>query len=190
MRLYVRNLSSLYNYASNRGLCPKESPFKDVKLRPQKKADPTERKVLTLDDFHRLRSLDLTPYAKSLSLARDIFLFSVYAHGMRSINILFLRRSDIADGRLTYSVHAHKGNLEKKSITWNKPMQEIVDRYASSSPYLFPCITASDNEMAISQYRVVLRSINRSLKKLGKLLNLPFPLHMNVASYSWKIVMD
>ena len=187
---YVRNLSCLYNYAGKRGLCTKEeSPFKEVKLRPLEKAEEAEQKVLTLDDIRRLRSLDLTSYDKSLSLARDIFLFSVYAHGMRPINILFLKRSDIADGRLTYTAHTI-GRQKQVSIKWDKPMQEIADRYAPTTPYLFPCITSSNYETAVNQFNIVKQAINRSLKKLGKLLDLPFSLSMNVASYSWKGIME
>ena len=187
---YVRNLSCLYNYAGKRGLCTmEESPFKDIKLRPLRKAEPSGQKILTLDDIRRLRNLDLTSYDKSLSLARDIFLFSVYAHGMRPINILFLKRSDIADGRLTYTAHTI-GRQKQTSIKWTKQMQEIADRYAPTTPYLFPCITSSNYETAISQFNIAKQAINRSQKKLGKLLGLPFSLSMNVASYSWKGIME
>ena len=187
---YVRNLSCLYNYAGKRGLCTKEeSPFKEVKLRPMKKAEEVELKVITLDDLRRLYSLDLTSYDKALSLTRDIFLFSVYTHGMRPINILFLKCSDISDGRLTYTAHTI-GRQEQTSIKWTRQMQEIADRYASTTPYLFPCVTSSNHETAISQYKIAIRSINHNLKKLGKLLDLSFSLSMNVASYSWKGIME
>ena len=188
IRFYIRNLSCLYNYAIDRGLCPKESPFKNVKLSSQKNTQTTEHDVITIEDFRRLNSLDLTSYGKPYSLARDIFSFSVYALGMRPINILFLKRSDISEGRLTYAVHTAKGQ-EQTSIEWNSRLQKISDRYNQSAPYLFPCITASNYEMAISQYHSALKTINRNLAKLGKLLGLPFPLSMNVASYSWKSII-
>ena len=154
-----------------------------------KKAEEVELKVITLDDLRRLYSLDLTSYDKALSLTRDIFLFSVYTHGMRPINILFLKCSDISDGRLTYTAHTI-GRQEQTSIKWTRQMQEIADRYASTTPYLFPCVTSSNHETAISQYKIAIRSINHNLKKLGKLLDLSFSLSMNVASYSWKGIME
>ncbi len=187
---YVRNLSCLYNYAGKRGLWTKEeSPFKEVKLRPQKKVEPKERNILSFENLHRLRSLDLSSYPKSLSLARDIFLFSIYAHGMRPINILFLRRSDICDGRLSYTPHTI-GKQERTFIKWDKNMQEIADRYDQPGLYIFPCLTATDHTMAIGQYNIASKAINRNLTKLGKLLNLSFTLSMNVANYSWKNIMD
>ena len=65
-----------------------------------------------------------------------------------------------------------------------------ADHYAPDTHYLFPCVTSSNHETAISQFNIAKQAINRSLKKLGKLLGLPFSLSMNVASYSWKGIME
>ena len=71
------------------------------------------------------------------------------------------------------------------SIKWEKPMQEILDRYGhNDSPYLFPVIrdTAKD---AVRQYRSAAHFINGKLKELGKRLGLGMPLTMYVARHAW-----
>ena len=61
----------------------------------------TEKRSLPVEDFASLRSLTLKP-GSSLALTRDLFLFSFYAMGMPFVDMAFLRRDQISNGRMTY----------------------------------------------------------------------------------------
>ena len=111
-----------------------------------------------------------------------MFLFSFYTRGMSFVDIAYLKKADLKSGVLTYR---RQKTGRRLSIKWEKPMQEILDRYGhNDSPYLFPVIrdTAKD---AVRQYRSAAHFINGKLKELGKRLGLGMPLTMYVARHAW-----
>lgn len=173
---YMRILRAIYNRAIERGLVEHSSPFKYVYTG----IDKTIKRAIDLNAIRKLKALDLSN-APSLSLARDIFLFSFYTRGMAFVDIAYLRKSDLNGSRLKYRRSKTKQLL---TIGWEKCMQEIVDRYdTGSSPYLLPIITQSGNER--QQYLHNAHKINRHLKVLGKMIKLQIPLTMYVARHSW-----
>ena len=139
---------------------------------------------LTLDEVRRLRSLDLSGEKEMVVFARDIFLFSVYARGMKSDDIFRLTEENIMDGRLTYRQHVTGKEI---SIPWEPLMQEIADRYRrKGSSLLFPIVTAKSPREQWKQYDSILHRINYSLKKLGEMIGLGYPLNLTVARHSWE----
>ena len=65
-------------------------------------------------------------------------------------------------------------------------MQEIVDKYTiPQSNYLLPIIRPCSEVEERNQYIYAAHNINRSLKFLGTLLDLPVPLTMYVSRHSW-----
>ena len=179
--LYIRTLKRVYRLAVDDGLAIDGKPFEgmDVSYRVKK-----ERNGLTLSEVRRLRDLDLSGERPSAVFARDIFLFSVYARGMRSDDLFSLTRGNIRNGRLTYRQHVTGKEI---SIPWEPPMQEIADRYQQKgASRLFPVITARTPREQWRQYDRVLHRINYSLKRLGERLNLGYPLNLTVARHSWE----
>ena len=179
--LYIRNLKRIYKLAVNDGLADESNPFEgmDVSYRVKK-----EKNGLTLDEVKRLRSLDLSGESQTVIFARDIFLFSVYARGMRSDDIFRLTRKNIQNGQLTYRQH-----ITGKEITlpWEPLLQEIADRYKQKgTTRLFPVITAKSPREQWKQYDIILHRINYCLKKLGKMIGIDYPLNLTVARHSWE----
>ena len=179
--LYIRNLKRVYKLAVNDGLAADSNPFEgmDVSYRVKK-----ERNGLTLDEVKRLRDLDLGGESEMTVFARDIFLFTVYARGMRSDDIFRLTRKNIKNGQLTYRQHVTGKEI---SIPWELALQEIADRYRQKgTSLLFPVITAKDPREQWRQYDSLLHRINYSLKKLGEMMELGYPLNLTVARHSWE----
>ena len=179
--LYIRNLKRVYRLAINDGLAVDSHPFEgmDVSYRVKK-----ERNGLTLDEVKRLRDLDLSGGSQMTVFARDIFLFTVYARGMRSDDIFRLTRKNIQDGQLTYRQHITGKEI---SIPWEPALQEIADRYRrKGTARLFPVITAKAPHEQWKQYDSLLHRINYSLKKLGEIMGLGYPLNLTVARHSWQ----
>ena len=179
--LYIRNLKRVYKLAVNDGLAADINPFEglDVSYHVKK-----YRNGLTLDEVKRLRSLDLSGEPQQVIFARDIFLFTVYTKGMRSDDIFRLTSKNIKDGRLTYRQHVTGKEI---SLPWEPALQEISDRYKrKGSTLLFPVVTAKSPHEQWRQYDAILHRINYSLKKLGEMMELGYPLNLTVARHSWE----
>ena len=179
--LYIRNLKRVYRLAVDSGLAEECHPFEgmDVSYRVKK-----EKNGLTLAEVRRLRDLDLGGSAPSVAFARDIFLFSVYARGMRSDDIFRLAKEDVRNGRLTYRQHLTGKEI---SIPWEPALQEIAERHGrEGTSRLFPVVTAKDPREQWRQYDCALHRINYNLKKLGEMMELGYPLNLTVARHSWE----
>ena len=179
--LYIRNLKRVYRLAVESGLADECHPFEgmDVSYHVKK-----EKNGLTLAEVKHMRDLDLSSEHPSIVFARDIFLFSVYARGMRSDDIFRLTRKNIQDGQLTYRQHITGKEI---SIPWEPALQEIADRYRrKGTARLFPVITAKAPHEQWKQYDSLLHRINYSLKKLGEIMGLGYPLNLTVARHSWQ----
>ena len=179
--LYIRNLKRVYRQAVKDGQAAEQHPFDGVDVSYRVKKD---KNGLTLDEVRRLQRLDLSGSHPSLSFARDLFLFSVFTHGMTARDMFYLTEDNISGGRLTYT---SRTTGKEVSMQWEPAMQEIVDRYSSNAaPYLFPVITSSAPKEQWKQHCAALHNINRNLKTIGRQLSLPFPLTMTVAHHSWE----
>lgn len=176
---YMRILRAIYNRAIDRGFVEYNNPFRHVYTG----IDKTLKRALDLRTIRRLKALDISS-KPTLSLARDIFMFSFYTRGMSFVDIAFLRKSDLSHGVLRY--RRRKTN-QPLIVRWEKCMQEVVERYdTSNSPYLLPIITRAGDER--NQYLKASSKINRDLKVLGKMLGLQMPLTMYVARHSWATI--
>ena len=179
--LYIRNLKRVYKLAVNDGLAADSNPFEgmDVSYRVKK-----ERNGLTLEEVKRLRGLDLSGESQQVAFARDIFLFTVYTKGMRSDDIFRLTRKNIKDGQLIYRQHTTGKEI---SIPWVPVLQKIADRYKQKGTTLiFPVIMAKSPREQWRQYDGILHRINYTLKKLGEMMELGYPLNLTVARHSWE----
>ena len=182
--LYIRNLKRVYRLAVDDGLADDSNPFEgmDVSYRVKK-----YRNGLTLDEVKRLRDLDLSGESEMTVFARDIFLFTVYTKGMRSDDIFRLTSKNIRDGQLTYRQHITGKEI---SLPWESALQEIADRYKQKgTARLFPVITTKDPHEQWRQHDGILHRINYSLKKLGEMIGLDYPLNLTVARHSWESMM-
>ena len=173
---YMRNLRAIYNRAVNDGLVVRQHPFKHVYTG----IDKTKKRAVPLGVIRRIRDLELTK--KSLIFARDIFLFSFYTRGMSFVDMAFLKKKDLRNGILTYR---RKKTGQQLYIKWEKPMQELVDKYnTSDASYLLPIIR--DNGVdEWRQYQNEVHRINRNLKRIGKQMGLDIPLTTYVARHAW-----
>lgn len=174
---YMRGLRAVYNRAVEKELTVQRNPFRHVYTG----IDKTVKRAVPLKIIRQLRELDLA-LSPASDFARDIFLFSFYTRGMSFIDMAFLKKKDLQNGILTY--RRHKTN-QQLFIKWEKPMQEIIDKYdTSKTPYLLPIIKDTDAD-EWRQYKNASHLVNDKLKKLGERLGLPVPLTSYVARHAW-----
>lgn len=174
---YMRILKAVYNRAVEDGLTEQRHPFKSVYTGVEK----TMKRALSLNDIRRIKGLDLS-LKPNLDYARDMFLFCFYTRGMSFIDMAYLKKKDLQNGILSYR---RQKTGQQLFVKWEKPMQEIVDKYDTvSTPYLLPVIKDM-NADARRQYKNAAHLVNDKLKKLGVRLGLDIPLTSYVARHGW-----
>lgn len=175
---YMRNLRAVYNRAVEKELIPQRFPFKHVYTG----VDKTLKRAVPLKTIRRIKEMDLS-LNPSADFARDMFLFSFYTRGMSLVDMVYLKKKDLANGILSYR---RRKTGQQLLIRWEKPMQEIVDKYdTGSSIYLLPIIKPHSKKDERTQYIYAGHNINRNLKSIGRKLGLSLPLTMYVARHSW-----
>ena len=176
---YLRVFRTIYYNAAKDGIVKRRQLFKGVYTGFPK----TEKNAVDIDCLCRLRGLDLTRH-KSMAFARDLFFLSFYMKGISFVDMAHLRKSDLKDGYVEYI--PEKSHVATR-IRWEREMQDIIDRYASKTrglPYMLPVITRLDGTERL-QYESSMRSVNRNLNRIGRMLGLSFPLTTNVARNTW-----
>lgn len=174
---YMRNLRAIYNKAVDRDLTIQRYPFKRVYTG----IDKTVKRAIPLKIMRRIKDLDLT-LNPAMDYARDMFMFSFYTRGMSFIDMAYLKHTDLRNGILSYR---RKKTHQQLLIRWEKPMQDIVNKYKSTdSEFILPIIKRKDIDYR-KQYINAVHFINRNLKKLGEQMGLSIPLTSYVARHTW-----
>ncbi len=174
---YMRGLRAIYNRAVEKELTIQRSPFKHVYTG----IDKTVKRAVPLKIIRQIRKLDLTLFP-AMDFARDIFMFSFYTRGMSFVDMAYLKKKDLQNGILSYR-RQKMGQL--LFIKWERPMQEIIDKYdTGGSPYLLPIIK-NVNADERWQYKNAAHLVNSKLKRLGEKLGLAMPLTSYVARHAW-----
>lgn len=173
---YMRVLRTIYNRAVADYHIHDQRPFTQVYTGFAK----TRKRAITLAEIQQLSQLqNLTPPE---SLARDLFLFSLYTRGMAFVDMAYLKPSNLSNGILTYR---RRKTGQQLAIRWEQQMQDIVDRHPShNADYLLPIIKRS-NGSERWQYREGQRLVNVMLKPVGQKAGIQQPLTMYVARHSW-----
>lgn len=91
---YLRNLRAVFNRAVADGVAAASSPFSQVFTGVSK----TVKRAVDIDTLRALKCMSL-PAGSPADLARSLFFFSFYTRGMSFVDMAFLRKSDVADGR-------------------------------------------------------------------------------------------
>lgn len=180
---YLRTFKTLYLKAVELGLTEDKDIFRHVFTG----FATTTKRAISIDAIKAIRKLNLENNP-ALAFARDMFMLSLYLQGMAFVDIAYLKKSDIRNGQLQYS---RKKSGQTLTISWEKPMQEIVDAYShltKDTPYLLPVITKQDG-MERKQYEKAEHNVNRNLKKIGEMAGLHIPLTTYVARHSWASIM-
>lgn len=173
---YMRRLRAIYNSAVKELEIPDRKPFAGAFTRTTK----TSKRAISQKSIRQLAQLKLETYNQQF--ARDLFLFSYYTRGMSFVDIACLEKSNIRNG---YLIYKRRQTGQELRIAWRQSMQDIVDRYPSLDGKHLLGILDNYAEKSLRQqrhYRQCL--INKTLKKLSKLIDIDITLTMYVARHS------
>ena len=174
-----------------------ENPFADMRIKPLRR---TEGTAYGRDVYQRLQELDIRQVLlngsdspdtarfkerfENLLMARDLFLFCFCACGMEFSDLCFLKKSDMANGTVTYS--RRKTGLEVKIRVLPK-MQELMDRWPSKTMYVFPILQSVSKEKTMAEYKQALGVYNKRLKALSGMLGDDVQLSSVSPRESWAV---
>ena len=174
---YIRILRATYNRAVEDEIIENRNPFRHVYTG----VDKTVKRALPLSAIKKIKALELS-LIPELDFARDMFIMSFMLRGMSFIDMAYLRKSDLANGYVTYR---RRKTGQQLIIEWTKEMQVILDKYPeNTSDYLLPIIK-SPGLSERSTYRNVGYNINHNLKRIAEIAGIGIPLTLYVARHSW-----
>ena len=196
---YLRMLQAVLNSAVREGLIRGKADinaaFSDVTTHP---SEMMQASVIRPEAFIALRHLDIGAcLAKAgkdvddaatsrmkvkMETVRDLFVFSFAAQGMDFGDLCYLRKADVSGGQISY---VRKSSGQPVTVPVRPVMQEIMDRYPSDGPYLFPLLTAGTDEEAYKQYKRWQKDDIRLLKVLGQWLPDQVTLLPSTARETW-----
>jgi len=174
---YTRILRAVYNRAVEEEITENKHPFKRVYTG----IDKTIKRALPLPIIKKIKALDLS-LTPAIEYARDMFLMSFYLRGMSFIDMSYLKKSDLKNGKVVYR---RRKTGQQLTIGWTKEMQSLIDKYPNNpTQYLLPIIkTIGCNERCA--YRNVGHNINHNLKKIAEMIGVQINITMYVARHSW-----
>lgn len=176
---YMRNLKTLFNALINDKQYAQENPFKVTRTSISK----TTKRALLRKELIRLVELTFDLKSEShLEFARDVFMFSYYTRGMSLVDIVYLKKSQIVDGVISYT---RKKSKQQIKIKVTKNIQELITKYDNSSNYVLPILDVNSSRSIYAQYRLALGRINNNLKIVGVYAKLSVPLTSYMARHSW-----
>jgi integrase/recombinase XerD len=175
---YIRSLRSLYKkYYENKS---KNSvfPFSGVPLGNYR----TVKRPISMEEMKSIKDLDLKE-GTPVYFVRDLLLFSFSACGMPMIDMAFLEKSNIRDGKIIYNRHKTGQTVVIKVLPI---MQMIIDRYsAQDSKYVFPILSRMSRYGKPRKYSSILCRYNYYLRKLGEDAGVSIRLSSYVARHTW-----
>ena len=104
--------------------------------------------------------------------------------GMSFVDMAYLRKKDLVNGYISYR---RKKTGQHLTIEITNEAQCIISKYINTTQYLLPIITTEDID-ARKQYITQLIRVNRHLKVIGKMVNLPIPLSTYVVRHAWATI--
>jgi integrase len=164
-------LRQLFTNAVNEGVYIGSNPFNQYKV----KTAPIKKDKLTTDEIGSLEKLKLKG---SVELARDMFLLSYYAKGIRFENVVFLHSREIHNNRIY--IKTNKGE-KSISIELHPKLKAILKKY-NKTGYIFPVVKDhTDKRKFLDGINVL---INRDLKIAAAAAGITKNLSFHLARHS------
>ena len=188
-RLTIIVLGTIFRDAIREEVIPEIMfPFNKITL----KISPSKRVFLNKEQIDDLTKLDLTE-GKKATMWRDLFLFSIYAGGLRFSDVIEMQYSNYNEAehkiqkliRKTGRVHQFK--IGKVAI-------DILEKYkkekANHDDFIFPVLVdkegyLNDEAKRYFQTAAFNKLANWHLRKLGEKIKLPFDLSFHLSRHSF-----
>lgn len=173
LRIYLRNVKAIINYAIKKGRYDGRNPFSQLNGQPLTSV-PRQKAAMRENDFWRL--IDYVPQTRDEEFGKDFFLATIQLSGANLGDILRLRNGDIADGEVNYI----RRKSRRSGIITSPPLTpgflEFLQKYGrvdgtAPDSLILPFLAGLNTEKKIRQrIKWVNRRINKGIHSIcGKL---------------------
>lgn len=150
--VYLRNLRTVFNYAINNQFTRARYPFRDIDM----STTVPDKHEITWDMFLEWVS---KPMGDNREFYRDLFMLSFYLCGIRPVDLLYVKKDQVENGRLIYWPQKLNGRT-KLSIKIEPEAWDIIHKYEGKE-YLLSIMEERDD------YRAFMAHWNKALKAIG-----------------------
>lgn len=151
--VYLRNLRTIFNYAINNDFTKAKYPFKSIDMST---TESDKREI----EYKKFLDWATKPMIDGREYYRDLFMLSFYLCGIRPVDILHLKRSQVEEGRLVYYPEKLSGRT-KLSIKIEPEAWEIINKYPGEE-YLLNVMEQRKD------YRSFMQHWNKALRAIGE----------------------
>lgn len=186
-RYSIMILAIMFKEAIKEDIIPEYMyPFSKLSL----KKDPTKRMFLNKEQIEALSILELKDKAE---LARDLFIFAIYAGGLRFSDVIELqyKHFNIEENRIKKTIRKTKREHQFKI---GNTALGILNKYfkseADKEDFIFPVVMDKKKFLEDGDFRYDFietsnHSNNFQLNRLGKQIELPFSLSFHLSRHSF-----
>ena len=175
LAVYMRTIRSIYNQAMKSGDADKSQyPFSDYKI----KTEPTKKRALDGTYLTKIIALDLGQEHSCFD-ARNYFVASYMMYGMNFADMAFLKKTDIANGRIQYR---RRKTSKQYDIKVSDNLDSILSHYIQlypTSTYVFPVIKRDKPILIERDIQTARKHFNKNLKSIAELCG----IEQNLTSY-------
>lgn len=186
-RYSIMILAIMFKEAIKEDIIPEYMyPFSKLNL----KKDPTKRMFLSKEQIEALSKLELKDKA---ILARDLFIFAIYAGGLRFSDVIGLQYKHFNSEENRIKKTIRKTKREHQFKIGNTALG-ILNKYtnpdADKDDFIFPLVLNKKKFIEDEEFRQNFidssnHSINFQLNKIGVKLELPFSLSFHLSRHSF-----
>lgn len=179
---YMRTLRTVHGRMVKEGVVADSQPFSNVYTGIAK----TRKRALTAPDIKRIKEEDLS-HDRRETFVRDMFMLSFYMMGISYVDMAFLKKSDVSDGKLTYK---RMKTGQEITVGINGKIRKQLNRYPSAkdSPFLLPIIRNPKGNTR-SQYLSALCYANRKLKNIAKKAGVEAKVTTYTSRHTWASIV-
>lgn len=181
LAVYMRTIRAFYNAAIKEGIAEQELyPFKAYKI----KTTDTKKRALDIEFLNKIIDLHLEP-EDILFDARNYFVASYMMYGMNFMDLAFLQKADVIQGRVDYR---RSKTSKHYDIALFPALQAILEHYSQSNPrskYVFPVLEDEDLEIQTHKVKWARKRYNAKLKLLANKCDIESRLTSYVSRHSF-----
>ena len=186
MGVRFRALRAIYNRAIQEHIVKRDYyPFNEYKV--SKLKEVTRKRAISKAEIQKIIDFDVSNikyHSNLLNISKDVFLFSYFGCGINFIDIAYLTKEDIQNGRIAYERHKTGKYISFLSQPY---ALEIIQKYNNpDSKYLFPILNERIHKTELQQYYRIRKSskkVNLCLHKIGEAIDLPINLTTYVSRH-------
>ncbi|MBY0426912.1 MAG: site-specific integrase [Cytophagales bacterium] len=180
----IKVIRKLFNDAVREDIISADkNPF--IKFKIQRES--TKKDFLSEAEMVLLETSTLIP---SYEKARDVYVFAMYAGGLRVSDVLKLKVQDIKEDKIYISQQKTGDDV---SVKLPNKAKEIVAKYITpeknETSYIFPFLTEDDNQLAEKVFYKRVQSlnayINKHLKEIAEKIGIKKKIHFHTSRHTF-----